>query len=378
MSAALRLIRTIRTLLLAGVCLAAAGQRLGAQAVLRGSITDTSGAPIAGVLVAVDGTSAQARTDDRGTFLVSNVPMGTQSVTARRLGFAPFQVALQVSQDSGAEIAIRMTPIVETLPPVVVRPERMSYSGRLAGYYQRLEKRSSGYFITREQIDHENPSTMGQLLAKAPGIQAFRGRHGITAVRMRGRNCWPLVWLDGIPMPAGEVDLDGFVPSSIQGIELYLGSTTAPIRYIYDGDRSSCGTILIWSRGPDTDPIHKASWGSADLEELVSQNAAYTADNVDRQASLDLRHPLAPTFPPSLFASRTPGLVITEFVVDTLGRVEDGTVGIVSSTAPPFAAAARDALATATFSPALKGGRPVRQIVQQSFKFDVDPPPAQR
>ena len=46
---------------------------------------------------------------------------------------------------------------------------------------------------------------------------------------MRGRTCWPLVWIDGTPMPAGEVDLDAFSPSTIQGIELYLGSTTAPI-----------------------------------------------------------------------------------------------------------------------------------------------------
>jgi TonB family protein len=361
-----------RALLLA-VILPVAPLALAAQATLTGSVTDTSGAPIAGAQIAIVGTSAQTRTDQHGAFRLTNIPMGDASVTARRLGFAPLTMPLRVGAESGAVVAIRMIPVAAILPAVVVRPGRITYTGRLSGYYGRLEKKTSGYFITREQIDRENPSTMGQLLQRAPGIRALRGRHGITSVRMRGRACWPLVWIDGTPMPSGEVDLDSFVPSSIQGIELYLGSTTAPIGYIFDRDLSSCGTILIWSRGPDTDPVHSPSYSSAGLEDLVNRPIVYRPHEVDRQARLDTSEVLSLTFPPPLFASRTPGLVIAEFVVDTLGRVEDGEVGIVSSTAPPFEVAVRAALASATFVPALKDGRPVRQLVQQPFKFDIAP-----
>ncbi len=289
---------------------------------------------------------------------------------ARRLGFAPREVPVLISLKAGAQIVIQMTPVAAALPPIVVRPIGIKYTGRLAGYYSRLEQRSAGYFITRELIDAEHPSTMGQLLQRVPGIKALAGRGGMTGVRMRARQCSPLVWLDGIPMPSGEVDLDSFVPSSIQGIELYLGSTTAPMQYIYDRDLSSCGTILIWSRGPDTDPIRPSTSPSQDLEEIAATSGVYTAETVDRRAQLDTTRALNLAYPPALYASATPGLVIAEFVVDTLGHVEDGTVGIVSATAPLFSDAVRVALTTATFVPAQKGGRPVRQLVQQPFQFE--------
>jgi TonB family protein len=64
--------------------------------------------------------------------------------------------------------------------------------------------------------------------------------------------------------------------------------------------------------------------------------------------------------------------VVAEFVVDSAGRVEDGTVGIISSTAPLFTDAVRSALTTASYIPAVKGGHPVRQLVQQRFQFDFD------
>ena len=100
--------------------------------------------------------------------------------------------------------------------------------------------------------------------------------------------------------------------------------------------------------------------------------AVYSADAVDRRAELDTTAALQLNFPPPLFAARVPGLVVAEFVVDSAGRVEDGSVGIVSSTAPLFTDAVRIALASASYVPAIKGGRPVRQLVQQRFQFDID------
>jgi hypothetical protein len=368
----------IPAIVLAVITLAMTPISSAGQATLTGTVTDTSGVPISGAEITLEGSPASTRSDEHGNFRLTDIPMGATLVTVRRLGFASFKVGVQISQPSGAQLGVRMTPVATSLPPVVVRADRMNYTGRLAGYYSRLEKKSAGYFITREQIDRERPSTMGQLLQGVPGIRAARGRGGITGVRMRGRTCWPLVWIDGTPMPAGEVDLDSFVPSSIQGIELYLGSTTAPMSYMYDRDLSSCGTILVWSRGPDTDPPNSASFASADLEALVARLAVYTPEKVDRPSRLDTTQVLSLTFPPPLFASRTSGLVIAQFVVDTLGHVEDGTVGIVSSTAPLFTDAVRVALATATFVPALKDGHAVRQFVQQPFEFAIGRQPADR
>jgi TonB family protein len=342
------------------------------QGSVSGTVTDTSGVPLFGAEITVDAASVRTFSDQQGVFHLGGVPYGTRTLIVRRLGFAPDKTSVDVAAVGEATVSIRLKPVAATLPPIVVRPSRMSYTGRLAGYYERLEKRTGGVFITRDQIDREQPRMLGQLLQHVPGVTAIRGRSGITGIRLRGRNCWPLVWIDGTPMPSGEVDLDSFSPTSIHGIELYLGSTTAPARYTYTRDVSSCGTILIWSRGPDTDPIGPMPTPLVDLEELVAHLSVFNADQVDRRATLDTSRLLQLTFPPGLFAAGIHGLVIAEFVVDTAGRVEDGTVGIVSSTASLFTDAVRVALVSATYVPALKNGHYVRQLVQQPFEFSVN------
>jgi len=339
--------------------------------ILTGTVTDSVGSPIFDAAIEIEGSRYRTGTDESGAFRFTGLSAGPVVVRARRLGFAPATVAAQVADVGSANVLLRLSPLAMPLPPVVVRLGKMEYSGRLSGYYQRLERRTGGYFITRDEIDRQNPRTLSQLLQHVPGISPFRGRGGVSGIRMRGRTCWPLVWLDGTPMPAGEVDLDSFAPSSIHGIELYLGSTTAPLKYTYSTDVSSCGTILLWSRGADTDPIvdnPKPRW---DIASMVASLSVYTADQVDRRAALDAKRPLDVRYPPSLFAARVKGLVIAEFVVDTLGRVEDGTIGIVSSTNALFSEGVRVALAQATYVPALRQGRAVRQLVQQPFDFDT-------
>ena len=124
---------------------------------IRGTVTSSEDkTPIAGARVAIQAPDRVAITDERGMFNLGGVPSGTRTITARRLGFAPGTVTVEVSRLAEATVAIHLKPFAATLPPVVVHPARMNYTGRLAGYYERLEKNSSGVFITRYQIDHEN------------------------------------------------------------------------------------------------------------------------------------------------------------------------------------------------------------------------------
>jgi TonB family protein len=266
-------------------------------------------------------------------------------------------------------VYIQLRPLPTVLEQVVVKASKVNYTGRLAGYYQRLEGRNGGYFISRDQIDRENPRLLSQLLTHVPGVNAIRMRSGGGGVRMRGRNCWPLVWLDGLPMGAAEVDLDAFPPNTIHGIELYLGSTTAPMRYIATRDMSSCGTILLWSRGPDTDPPVSPRAPKFDLQRMVASLSVYTADQVDQPASQDPAHRITVEYPPASFAAGIGGSVIAEFVVDAGGKVEQGTFGIVSSTDPMLSEAVRRAVEPAIFRPAVLHGAAVRQVVTQPFSF---------
>jgi TonB family protein len=344
---------------------------LGAQspASVVGRVTAETGLGLMGADIAVAGTQLRATTDDRGEFRLPGVPAGIIEVRARRLGFRPDAVKVTVPESGTESVSIKLEIASQELQPVLVRGQSVRYTGRLAGYYERLERRTSGVFITRDQIAQENPRTLNQLLQRTPGITTLRQRDGSVGVRMRDRTCAPLVWLDGSALPTGQVDLDTFEPSTLEGIELYLGSTAAPARYSWSRDLSNCGTILLWTRGSDTDVPHTRLSSASDIEALVASLAVFTADQVDRPVARDSAASLAIPYPPSLFAAHTRGTVVAEFVVDADGRVEKGTFGIVASTHPLFADAVRTAVMATTFTPALRQGKPVRQLVHEPFEF---------
>lgn len=341
--------------------------------VLTGVVTDTAGTPILGVAVTVTGAVTATSTDERGEFRLPGVTPGPVEVRARRLGFSPIVLEHDVrGPEAHNRLQLTMTPVPTTLRPVVVQSSRRSAEGtRLAGYYERLQRRSSGHFITRPELEAQEHRRLSQVIGGTAGVSAFQLRSGGGVVRMRGRSCRPLVWIDGVPMPAGEVDLDAFPVNTLHGVEVYL-SSTPPMGHTAMRNQSACGTILLWSRGRDTDPP-RASRRTVDLEQMVASLAVHTADQVDQPAGLDVLNPIEVVYPPDMLAARVGGTVVVEYVVDGEGRIEPRTIGLVSATHPLFAAAVMSGLDRAVhgsaYTPAVKDGQPVRQVVQQRFGF---------
>jgi TonB family protein len=339
--------------------------------VISGVVIDSaSGLGIAGAEVLVDGTTLRTVTDARGEFRVGAAPKVGGTLRVRRFGFRPATIAVSgdVERDP---VRVPLTSTMQQLAAVLVRGERSRYSGRLAGYYERLEQHSAGQFITRAEMERENQTLLSQVLRRAPGVSVGRGHNGVmNSVRLRERNCWPLVWLDGAQMGAGDVDIDSFSPSSLEGVEMYLGAVNAPSRYQASRGKSECGTILLWSRGPDTDPRPAARGVMPEqLEVMISSLSIYTADQVDTPAVLVTLSLPPITYPPSMRATGVNGIVVMEFVVDTSGCVESENLGIVSSTHPLFTEVASEAVRMASFRPAVRRGHKVRQLVRQPFEF---------
>jgi hypothetical protein len=69
------------------------------------------------------------------------------------------------------------------------------------------------------------------------------------------------------------------------------------------------------------------------------------------------------------------GSVQAIYVVDTTGMVDTTTVEVVRSDDPRFTESVRTALGQMRFRPATRGGKPVRQLVAQQFRFRIDPAP---
>lgn len=95
------------------------------------------------------------------------------------------------------------------------------------------------------------------------------------------------------------------------------------------------------------------------------------ADQVDVPVVLDKRSPL-PRFPQMLTSAGVEGMARLSFVVDTLGRVEPGTVLVLEATHPAFALAVQVNLPRMRFAPARVGGRAVRQLVEFPVQFHLN------
>jgi len=113
--------------------------------------------------------------------------------------------------------------------------------------------------------------------------------------------------------------------------------------------------------------------GDADSKGTAAglSNQPYFEFQVEEVASPSGGNP-APQYPGSMRESGVTGRVVVQFVVGANGRVEPGSIKVLESTNPSFAAAVREVLPRHRFSPAKIGGRAVRQIVQQPFVFKLD------
>lgn len=80
---------------------------------------------------------------------------------------------------------------------------------------------------------------------------------------------------------------------------------------------------------------------------------------------------VSPRYPESLRAAGVTGRVVAQFVVDTLGRAEPGSIDVVEATRPEFAEAVRAVVPRFRFSAGEAGGRKVRTRVQIPFDFTL-------
>jgi protein TonB len=101
-----------------------------------------------------------------------------------------------------------------------------------------------------------------------------------------------------------------------------------------------------------------------------SSGRAYSESQVDR--AVQMTRPAEPRYPDALRSVSIEGQVIMSYIVDTRGRVEPGSIKVISATHKLFAEAVRVALLNSRFRPAEAGGQKVRQLVEQPFIFKLN------
>jgi protein TonB len=99
-------------------------------------------------------------------------------------------------------------------------------------------------------------------------------------------------------------------------------------------------------------------------------NQTYFEFQVEKPAEMLAESP-KPKYPSVLESSGIAGEVQAQFVVSSAGKADMDTFKVLKSTNELFTQAVKNVLPRMRFSPAMIGGKPVNQLVQQSFQFAV-------
>jgi periplasmic protein TonB len=128
--------------------------------------------------------------------------------------------------------------------------------------------------------------------------------------------------------------------------------------------------VDLLARSSDFDPTRIAGTNAPTGSPNVSDGSPMPENLVDKPI-LAIPGTAAPRYPSMLQSAGVEGDVRAQFVVDTLGRVEQGSIRVLDTTHDLFASSVRDALSRARFKPAEAGGRKVRQLAEQVFTFRI-------
>ena len=154
------------------------------------------------------------------------------------------------------------------------------------------------------------------------------------------------------PPPKGFQVLRAPVRIDIKIPEIDLSkSVTNADDFTGKGVRGGVGSGVVGGTGPVTDQT-------------------YFDFQVEKPASM-LDDSPKPRYPAVLESSGIAGEVQAQFVVSTNGRADMDSFKVLKSTNELFSAAVKTVLPRMRFSPAQIGGKPVNQLVQQSFMFAV-------
>jgi protein TonB len=114
----------------------------------------------------------------------------------------------------------------------------------------------------------------------------------------------------------------------------------------------------------------KGGTGTGVVGGIANTNQTYFEFQVEKPAEM-LQDSPKPKYPSVLESSGIAGEVQAQFVVNSSGKADMSDFKVLKSTNELFTQAVKNVLPRMRFSPAMIGGKPVNQLVQQSFQFAV-------
>jgi hypothetical protein len=217
-------------------------------AVLRGTVKQETGQPLADAQVLVLGLPNGVSSTPTGAFELDSLPAGTHTVEIRAIGYGRRRQMVDLDPTKPVELAVTLNKVATVLP-------ELSVNAKATAGMTEFDKRKGtgmGHFITEADIERRNPLRTEDLFRSVPGFSVVpSGGFDYSIVSSRGATfsgqCSPDFFVDGAkitvdPQIGGGLPVN---PREIYGIEAYSGAASIPAQF---QTQNGCGAIVIWTK----------------------------------------------------------------------------------------------------------------------------------
>ncbi len=159
--------------LLAGALLQSSGALLAQQGTLSGTVRrDSSGAPLPGIELLVQGSGRQTTTDKAGYFVLTGLPFGPVTLLIRSVGFRPVERGVILLKGDTTRLEITLTAeSAQTLPTVTTKTRAQPPRGMgIRESFEERRKMGFGKFIDSTVLRRNEHRRMVDLLRGISGI----------------------------------------------------------------------------------------------------------------------------------------------------------------------------------------------------------------
>ncbi len=194
------------------------------QGVLRGIVTEVStNEPLHNTTVAIKETGYSQITDSTGSFLFSSLPSGWYTIIATHNTHNRFEQRVYCDGESVVSVTIELTPLIYSIPPVVVQSMRLHTKAELSPYPVSV--------FDGNRINTTSPQTIAEALSKTSSIALMRDGMWATTVNIRGMSRYDVVYInDGVRVETAQDLAAGMSlinPYELDRIEIVKGPTHA-------------------------------------------------------------------------------------------------------------------------------------------------------
>lgn len=178
-----RAVCSMMPLLIGGLSQPVAAQQL--TGAVSGTVRSAEGASLQSAEVVVDGTGQGARSAADGAFLITGVPAGKHTITARAIGFAPISREIEVVAARSTRLEIALSVRSVELGTITVLGTR-AYGASTSSSALKMDARvldvpQSVVAISQEFIQDQSAHTLDDLLRNVAGLTPFSDYQDFTA-----------------------------------------------------------------------------------------------------------------------------------------------------------------------------------------------------